>query len=260
MTLSFRISNVIFASLALLMLLFTMFSSAVHANSLDGIGTEEKSVPTQEVTAPDPTVIKEPASGNGADTLGNLFDEVGVDQEAAQQANRYVAPVAKTVNVTFAIILGFASLGMFLTTGLDLLFIAIPPVRRFLYPTGQGHNGMMLGSGIGGIGGVERMNQSAMNETMGQQQSSPFVSRWISDEAVAAVGSLSSANIMGMQQAEPPRTKHELLEYLKKRALFLLMFGICAVLLSTTIFTDIGVKIGTWVINRLLGFEASIPE
>ncbi len=201
----------------LLLFLVVMFASGAYAESFNGIEDSK-----QEETA----------------VIETLFDGVGVDKEAADTASMYMSPIVELVNLTVALILGVASLGMFFITGLDLLYIAVPPLRNLLNPS-----------------------------------NSSSIGRWISDEALAVVGAQNSSqpqvivapqsDVMGMTgygagmmrgiQREPDKPKVMIINYLKKRVYFLFMFGVCVVLLSTTIFTDLGMKLGSWILTRLSG-------
>jgi hypothetical protein len=270
---------------------------AAGTGSLDGIGVAPTTAPVVQATT-EPvgtqqggtTPVVDPKksdTGNGGANIGSIFDNIGVDAEAAKKASQYVGPASKVVNLIFAIVLSIASLGLFLITSLDLLYIAVPPLRNLLYPGGQeqggggggmGMGGMgMGGMGMGGMGGMRGgygggMGGMGMGGGGQQQPQGNMISRWISDEAVAAVahlqppqqsggmgmGGMGGMGMGGGAQAPAPM-KSVLVEYLKKRAFFLIMFGICAVLLSTTIFSDLGIKLGGWLLNRLFGFESNFP-
>jgi hypothetical protein len=281
---------------------------AAGNGSLDGIGVTPTTAPVVQATTPPVTQATAPPvgtqqggttqvvdpkksdTGNGGATIGSIFDNIGVDAEAAKKASQYVGPASKFVNLCFAIILSIASLGLFLITALDLLYIAVPPLRNLLYPGGQeqggsgggmgmggmGMGGMGMGGMRGGYGGGMGMGGMGMGGGGQQQPQGNMISRWISDEAVAAVAHLQpqqSGGGMGMGMGmggmgmggmgggaqAPAPMKSVLVEYLKKRAFFLIMFGVCAVLLSTTIFSDLGIKLGGWILNRLFGFETNFP-
>jgi len=309
-SLLFRRFGVLFVAL---MVWVFGFASVVSANGLDGIGSSPQATAqsgnqgdsqgnsqgTSQVnqtpaTAPQGTTnqqVSQPVSStptqsgsnsgagqSGAEVIGSLFEGVSVDKEAASKANAYMRPLAKGANVLFAVILGFASVGMFLLTALDLLYIAVPPIRNFLNPAGagtaNGPTGGMMGGGYGVMGVMgASANQGGFRGT---------ISRWISDEAYYAVsllnGGATNAPAFGggfgggygggfgggfgvmQQQQEPPKTGSVIWNYLKNRTFFLVMFGVCSVLFSTLIFTDLGVKFGGWILERLMGLKDSIPQ
>jgi len=322
-SLLFRRFGVLFVAL---MVWVFGFASVVSANGLDGIGSSPQATAqsgnqgdsqgnsqgTSQVnqtpaTAPQGTTnqqVSQPVSStptqsgsnsgagqSGAEVIGSLFEGVSVDKEAASKANAYMRPLAKGANVLFAVILGFASVGMFLLTALDLLYIAVPPIRNFLNPAGagtaNGPTGGMMGGGYGGYGGYGGGyggygGMGAMGASANQGGFRGTISRWISDEAYYAVsllnGGATNAPAFGggfgggygggfgggfgvmQQQQEPPKTGSVIWNYLKNRTFFLVMFGVCSVLFSTLIFTDLGVKFGGWILERLMGLKDSIPQ
>lgn len=258
MELTLKRNQYIIVALLAVFLTFMFMNKAEATTNLNGIG--------QTVNE----TVNNGSGGSNADAVGSLFDELGVDEEATAKAKSFTSPVAYWANIGFAVLLSFAFIAMFFVTGIDLLYIAFPPIRKFLLPEQQqGGGGGMMGMGGMGMGG--------MGMGGGQQSSGSSLGRWISDEALAAVnesqpqqggggmGGMMGMGGMGMggmgmgggAQAKP---KVLIVSYFKKRVIFLVLFAICALLLSTTLFTDIGISLGTWVMNRLLGLNSSIPE
>lgn len=212
------------------------------------VQTQESQQPVQigtQQTQGNSNSTTKPSSSNKerADAIGSMFDNVGVDNESMQKANTYLNPTARLLNTIMAIILGFTSLALFLISALDLLYIAFPPIRSLLNVQG--------GSTSSGIGA-----------SVGGSQTSSFFSRWISDEAVASVvkaGSEQSSGGFMVSSAQKPKTKSVIVGYLKKRSFFLIVFAICCILFSTTVFTDLGIKVGTWLLGVITGASNSIP-
>lgn len=237
----------------------TLQLGTASAEDLNGVQTTQEQ--TQQVQQTQPVQQQEPTQATpntdptGAEVVGELFNGVGVDAEASKTANSYMAPLANTANMIFAFILGITFIIMFVITALDLLYIGVPFIRGALYSGGQQQGGM---GGMGGMGG--------------QQQGS--TKQFISDEAVAVVagsqggggggmgGGFGGGGFGGggMGGGQPETKKNMLMSYAKKRIFFLVAFGVCAVLFSTTVFSDIGVKIGSWILTRLVGVEQGIPE
>jgi hypothetical protein len=253
-------------------------SAVLAASSLDGIGTEKKVeqqvAPTTNATQQTGSVQTQevPNASEGAEAVAGIMSGIGVDSEASAKASQYLSPAAKVVNIVAAVILGIAALALFVITAIDMLFIAVPPIRRFLNPTasagGPSGGGGFGGGGFGGggFGGGGFGGGGFGGGGVASSQASSSASRWISDEAVAAVGSLQAAPSggggfgggfggggFGGGSQEPPKMKNVMIEYLKKRTVFLFMFGVCVVLFSTTVFTDLGVKLGSFLLEKLLG-------
>lgn len=220
-----------------------------HANSLNGVGEQQQTTQTQTTTT-------EPTRQENVEAVSGLFGGIGVDTEATTKASAYTYPFVKTANFLVALIVGITAASIFILTGLDLLYISVPPVRNMLFKQAP--------QGGGGFGAPQASSGGGM--------------QLISDEAKSAVALLSgggggaSASPMGggfggggfggggfggggfgaPAQAEPPKMKNVLIDYLKKRTLFLVMFGVCVVLLTTTIFTDIGMVVGAFILDKLI--------
>lgn len=217
-------------------------------------------------TYQDPEKVEETA-----DALGGMFAQAGPDAEDISKANKFIEPVSKILNMVMAVILGLTSLLMMLITVLDLLYMAFPPIRNHLdggrmNMAGQGGRGsrgmgrgMNRGYGMGGMGmnsmGMNNMGMGGMDMGMPQQQPqqannmASTLGRWVSDEAIAAC--------MEAQAVGPGMPmKSMIFSYMKKRALFLILFGVCVVLFTSTVFTDLGIRLGSWFLQLFLGFSS----
>ena len=258
--------------LATAVLTLSLGAGAVSAESgLNGIGTSDteqvQQGQTSTNTQSNTQSNTQQNTGSNADAVGEMFGNVGVDEKSAKEANQYMSPLADTANFVFSLILTFAFIAMFIITALDLLYIGVPPLRSLLYSGGSssGGGGGFGGGGFGGggFGGG------------GGGQSSGSKKQYISDEAVAALGSSSGSSGGGGfggggfggggfggggGGSQESSKKSVIISYFKKRVVFLVAFGIVAVLLSSTLFTDIGVSIANWVFNRLTGINSSIPD
>lgn len=257
--------------------LTALSSSAFAEGDLNGISgnTESKTNTTQyesvELAPPTQTapVVEDKGSifgeNDGAEAIGSLISGVGVDKEASERASAFVAPAATTINFLVAVMFGLAGMGLFIITGLDIIYIAIPPLRGILHPAGAeqssggggGFGGGGFGGGGGGFGGGGFGGGGFGGGGAPQSGGSSFASRFISDEAVSAVSTQDSGGSgggfgggFGAPQA-PPKTKMVLIDYMKKRMLFLIAFGVCVVLFSTTVFSDFGIQLGAWLLTQI---------
>lgn len=213
-----------------------------------------------------------------AGAIGGMFNEVGPDANDIAVANSVIEPIAKVINLLMGVILGITSLLLMFVTVLDLLYMAFPPVRDALdggqsgmanmaggRGMGRGMNrgmgmGMNRGMGMGGMGGMGMNGMGGMGGMgmngmggagMGQQQQVggglSAVGRFVSDEAIAAC-----METQGGAMGQGP-VKSMLFSYMKKRALFLILFGVCVILFTSTVFTDLGIRIGTWALSMFMG-------
>lgn len=264
---SFRLSQTRVTWLLIICLILSLFmvTEVGAVTDLNGIGGTQQDVTNQPVSQPQQDVPYSPTEGgSSAEAVKSLFDEVGVDEHSSQEAKRITQPLVYYANLGFAILLSFALIVMFFITGLDIVYIAVPPLRRFLLseqPQQSGGFNSGFGAGFGGMS-----QPSSSSSKLGQL---------ISDEAKAAVAESQPQQSGGFGAGfgggfgggfgagfagEPAKPKSLIISYMKKRIVFFITFGICAVLLSTTLFTDIGISLGTWIMNRLIGINNSIPE
>lgn len=195
-----------------------------------------------------------------AEAVGDLFKLGRVSSDSVEEANMRIQPIAEIVNLIIGIMLGLTLLGIGLVTALDMVYISIPKLRDFLDGGGQGTQqgrgqGMGMGGyGRGGYGAGMGMGMGGNNYSPSPQNAGggiAAVGRYISDEALASVMEAQATNADGMSGRGV--RKSTLSIYMKKRAYFLILFGICAVLFTTTVFTSLGVRLGTWIMRMLMG-------
>lgn len=240
-------------SLLLLTLLFFPVAS-VHAGSLDDLGGNGSSEQTTEA-----------GTSQGYTDESGLVDYMNgyqpITDENMQQAQGWSQPIVKFIGtVTSFIILITVSL-MFLTTALDLLYIAFPPVRNILNPGGGAQPAGGMGA-MGGMGMRGGMGMGAMGGMGAQAGAQAGGTRWISDEAIAAYqmtqpqqGAMGGMG-MGMgamggmgAQAQPASTKSAIFTYLKKRTFFLIVYGVTTVVLFSSVIMGFGANIGVFILN-----------
>ena len=193
-----------------------------------------------------------------------------VTSENMQQANQLAGPVATAIGTVTGFIVIVVSAGIFLITALDLVYIGIPPLRSVL---NSNYGAAAQGGGMAPMGGM------GMGMAGGMQGSQSVKPRClVSDEAVACVnmvaaqqqpqgggmmgGGMMGGMMGGMQhQQAPAPTKSVILQYLKKRSFFLVIFAICTIILMSSIFTDCGINLAellSKIINKLNGSISSV--
>lgn len=215
-----------------------------------------------------------PSSEDGNAVSDYLQGYTPITDENMEQASQLAGPVATAIGTITGFIIIVVSAGIFLVTALDLVYIGIPFTRSFLNPNygaaAQG-GGMPpmggMGMGMGGMG----MRGMGMGMAGGMQQGSqPMHNKcFVSDEAVACVnmvmaqqapqggmmggGMSPMGGMMGGMQAQqaPVHTKSVILQYLKKRSVFLVIFAVCTVILMSSIFTDCGINLAA-LLNKVL--------
>lgn len=187
-----------------------------------------------------------------SDTLKGFKPTTKEDMAKAKQSSAWLTDLIG-VAISFIVILTFLGIG--LITALDVLYMAFPPVRGFLYT-----------AGTDGAGGMSGMNMSG-NNSIGNRQ-------WVSDEAVQVASMLGgSAQAtghggmpvgmgmpmgmgMGIPGAQSPQKQQgggrvAIGVYLQKRIVFLVLLGVASVLLFTSAFTDFGINVGGMLLELL---------
>jgi hypothetical protein len=236
--------------LVAIMMLFS--SGGIYASDLNGVDTE-----TQVSIEPNQDKQTTVEQSSNAKAVGDMFSEAGPKAEDIKEAQVFIQPFAKIMNFAMAVILGITALLMMAVSVLDLLYMVFPPVRDILDGGsygGQPQTRNPRGMGMQGQMGIE--NGSSMN-VRGMQGNEPgggfsSLGRWVSDEAIAAcMESKGGVAIGGM----PTAPKSMIIGYLKKRAIFLSMFGVCVILFTSTVFTDLGIKLGMRILNFIIGIS-----
>ena len=226
--------------LVLCMMCVMAFASPVciYATDLDGLSSGSSTNSSTSHGSSDDTSISDYLKGYNPVTQDNM-----------DKAGTMASPIVNALGTLSGFIIMLVSANIFVVTALDLAYIGIPFFRTTLNPNyGAGAQG---GSPMGGMG----MGMG------GAQPAAPGRRCWVSDEAVACVqmalqgqaqggspmgggmGMMGGGMGMGGAQAQPMPTKSVILEYLKKRAFFLIIFAAATVLLLSSILTDCGLNL-----------------
>lgn len=203
-----------------------------------------------------------------------LKDQRGVNSKQLESATQTMSPITNIIGYITGGIIILTVVGVVAITALDLLYIAVPPTRNFLYKAGtDGTGGFTGGFGAGGYG---RMGGMAMGAG-GAAQGSNKPTQWVSDEAVACaamlggsaqsaqggmmpgmgVGGYGAMGAMGAQQQQGQmKTKSVIAMYFKKRLFFLILLAVCISVLTSSAIMNCGVNLAEWflkIVNMLNG-------
>lgn len=234
--------------------------SQAYANSLDDLSNGSSTSNGNSTT--------QSSSNNSSDSISDYLKTYNpVTNENMSSASAFANPLVSFIGTVTGFIIMLVSAGIFLITALDLVYIGIPPLRNKLNPQGamQGAGGMGMGMGMGG------------------SQPQAQARKWVSDEAVACIalaqGQGTQSGGMGMggmgmggmgmggmgmggmganQQAQP--TKSVIVEYLKKRAFFLIIFTVASILLMSSLFTGCGINLAKLISKIVEKFSNHITE
>lgn len=230
--------------------LFSVPANAAEVNNVTG----ESSKSTQSSSSNE-------NSNSVADGLADAFRQSAVDNNDLKEATALTAPAVKFIRTCISIVLAMFSAFLGFITVLDLLYIMVPPVRNALSGGQGGSSQQPMGGGMGMHGGFGGGYGGGYGGSMGMgatQQKSGMM-RFVSDEAIAALnestgqqgGNMGGGFGMGMGAQQQPKAKVVILSYAKKRAFALVCFFACLVLFTSTVFSDVGLYIGQWLVDTI---------
>lgn len=192
-----------------------------------------------------------------------LKDQRGVNSKQLESATQTMSPITNIIGYITGGIIILTVVGVVAITALDLLYIAVPPTRNFLYKAGT--------DGTGGFGRMGGMSMGAGGAAQGTNKPT----QWVSDEAVncaamlggsaqsaqggmmPGMGGYGAMGAMGAQQQQGQmKTKSVIAMYFKKRLFFLILLAICIIVLTSSAIMNCGVNLAEWflkIVNMLNG-------
>jgi hypothetical protein len=202
-----------------------------------------------------------------------LKGQRGFTSEQLAEASTVISPITNIIGyLTGGIVVIIMSL-IFLMTALDLLYIAIPPVRAFLNTDSSGAT-----SGYGQ--GVGITTRGTLYGNINGESSPSFTGKrriqWISKAAIECaepvgggggtptpgngIGISPTGNIMGqMNVNNMPNFNGNsgggsgkgIGEYLKRRIGFMIVLAICLIVLTSSVLMDTGINLAMWFLKIL---------
>lgn len=261
----------ILAGILSCMLLISVVSMPVSATNLNELGTtvvETQATQTTQATQEKQEVSDSPANVD-YNTYKNATADFSMQEEDIARAKAYATPIVKIVRVIIALAFAILPLLVALQFVVDIVCLSITPLRKKITlvhapnfaddgslttkiatwsslesfnalleagvttssQQGDRHSGMggMGGFGGGGFGGGGFGGGGFGGSGFGGGSSAP--------------------------QA-PVKTKSLLLSYIKTKTKQAVLMGVCLVLFTCTAFTDLGLKIGFWIVElvgKMLG-------
>lgn len=232
----------------------------VYADEEDGVtyedGTSYEEY-TEGVTEGAYDFENVPESSSDADIGKAMAENMKITADELERGAEIAAPAAKIVRTLVATLLAFLSVVILATSIWDIVCISIRPLC------------------------VRVLASSSPNPNQPQDLMTKMAS-WASQEAVVAIqqaggsapqagpsaggggmygagggmygaggGMYGAGGGAGMNAQNAPKAKQILPIYLRKRVVFLVLFGVCTVVFCATAFTDLGIQIGNWVIERV---------
>lgn len=219
--------------------------SSISYADLDGL-TDEDNYSNQQQNPMDDT-----------DIIANAIQQnTGITDEQMAKAGVTLSPVLNAIGTATGILILFGGAAVGFITACDLIYIGAPPFRGLLTsrwqlvsdealsivgggakPNGGGMNGGMSGGAMGGMNG----GMGGMSGGMGGMNGMN-----------GGMGGAMGGNAQGGQQnASSPITM-----YLKRRMVFIIIFTVATVILTSSILTGVGLNVAgliVKIINKLNG-------
>lgn len=245
---------------------FVLPFACYAAEDMDGVAQGSQTQQSQQ---------SQQQAGNDGD-VGAIGDYMRgytpVDDEDMAKANQMASPITNFIGSVIGVIVALASAGIFLVTALDLWYIGIPSTRHLLTMKYQlvsdealacatgaagpqqpgGMNGQMGGMNgqMGGFGG-------GMNSGFGGGMNSGFGGGMNGGMNGFGGGMNSMGGQMGAQQGQPS-TKSCVVQYFKKRIVFIVVFTICTIILLSSVVTGCGINLASLLLKILNKINGSI--
>lgn len=265
-------------------------------DDLSGLSSEPNSGQTGGQTGQS-GVNAQPQHDDGGAIGDYLHGYTPVTGENMQKAGEVASPIVSFIGTVSGFIVMVVSAAIFMVTALDLAYIGLPFMRGILNPqyaaagaAGGAPMGGMGGMGMGMRGGMGMMG--GMGGGMAAGGAQPGMEhglrrKWVSDEAVYCVqtyanpagaqpamggamggmggmgmgmGGMGAMGGMGGGAQQPMPMKSVILEYLKKRSFFLIVFAIATVILMSSVLTDCGLNLAALLTKVINGVSGRVSE
>jgi hypothetical protein len=189
--------------------------------------------------------------GNSTDEgdVGTVItDTMTVTEDELAKGAELVAPAAKAIRTVIAAVIALLSVVIVASSIYDVLCISIRPICQRVPTAGnqQGEQDLLT-----------KMASWASNDAVVAIQQAGVVGggQNTGGAGMGMPGMGMSGMGMGMPgmggKSQVPKTKQILPIYLRKRAVFLVVFGICLVVFCSVAFTNLGLDIGNWVVQHV---------
>lgn len=186
--------------------------------------------------------VDQGSNSRDAGALGDALQNYNpITDDNMSQAQALANPITNIIgNIIGAIVLLTAA-GIFLVTALDLAYIAMPFTRPLLTSKHQ----LVSDEALAAVGGASGGQQAG---GMGSPMGSPM-------GGMGGMGSPMGSPMGGMGAGQQKQgTKAVITTYFKKRVVFMVIFAVATVILTSSILTGVGINLAallTEIINKL---------
>lgn len=213
--------------------------------------------------------------------VGNYIkSQRGMTGKQMAEAGKKLSPLTNIAGYFVGGIVVIIFAFVFVITALDLLYITIPPLRNVLYKAGTDGTGAMTGGMPGGGYGMRGgygMHGGMMGGMAGGIAGTAKPTQWISDEAVQCaamlggssqttpvgggmMGGMGAVGSMAGQMPQQMPMKSVIVEYFKRRVVFMIILAIAAIVLTSSVLLGTGVNLAEWITRMIDGLNNSIPK
>lgn len=216
-----------------LMLSFSMFVVPVNAGGL--MGAMNDALDAMEDTKANPPKDK----GSVTDIFGSMSNYTTPDEEVMTEAVKVINASPLGIVISVLVIGCTASIG--LMVGIDLIYIAFPPIRSLLY-TGDTQGTQMGRQGYNNQVHTQQLGNQGQNGTQTGQ--------------VAKKRQIVSDELIQVERACKMRgIPFSLTMYFKKKVFVIVLFVIAIALFTSSAITDFGLNVGDFILRFILQFK-----
>ena len=205
-------------------------------------------------------------SQDDQDVANWIKNQRGMTGEQLEKASNTLSPLTNLCGYLVGGIVCIIFTLVFVITVLDILYITVPPIRGLLYKGNQsGGSAQVGGYNSGYNSGYTPFNQGMQQ---GGQQGLLQSMQWISDEAVQCAmlsgGGQQQAQAGGYPGQQAPQqgqmsNKSIIAMYFKKRVFFMILLGICVLVLTSSALLGTSINLAQWLLKIIDMINGNIP-
>lgn len=207
-------------------------------------------------------VVTEQATDGGSSSkrenhgiAGFMKDYNAVTDEQMAESEAFASPILALAGNAIGLILILVVAGLVLVTALDLCYIGLPFTRSLLAP--------QQAVGTAGMGGQSKPRlQLVSDEALASVPTGGSSGVASSPAPVGGMGGYGGMSPMGgmggmsSTVSQPQGVKSAIFTYFKKRIIFLVLFAVAAIVLTSSILTDCGINIAylfMGILEKIMG-------
>lgn len=164
-----------------------------------------------------------PSASNGYQvnkSVETITQETGLDAEATTRVAEEMSKPSKILNAVIGLLSLVAITGITVITLFDMVYLSVPVLRPFLEKANLVSSEGIEASKLGGF-----------------QPTQPR------GDVHSTTSKNEGDNPTNKREREKTKLEHELIAYIKMRAVVLILLGVCLALFTTTVLTDLGLTI-----------------